>query len=219
MCCTSQKKPGVQGWLLDFLMKPLRKLRIKLINQAEGQVLEIGVGTGLNFELYTEKVEKVVGIEPDTKLLPRAHKRAEEINIPVEIHTIGAENMPFEDDSFDTIVVTWVLCTIPDVEGALAEMKRVLKPGGKLLWIEHTRSRHGLIRRIQDLFNPLWKPLAGGCHLNREPLEFLEQAGFVTSGHRARTSERWNLLPIYQGISQEPQAGEEDGMGNSGRLL
>src|SRR5215470_11443277 len=120
-------------------MRPMYPARRLVVPEATGDVLEVGVGTGLNFGLYRD-VASLAGVDPDPYMLERARPRAAELRFPTELHQAGAERMPFEDARFDTAVVTFTLCTIPDPEAALTEVRRVLKPGGRLLFVEHTRS-------------------------------------------------------------------------------
>jgi ubiquinone/menaquinone biosynthesis C-methylase UbiE len=132
-------------------------------------------------------------------MLRRARRRARRLAIPVELLQEGAEHLPFDDDTFDSVVATWVLCTIPDPERALAEMRRVLKPGGLLVYAEHTRSRFSLAARLQRLLTPVWKHVAGGCHLDRDAIAMIRRAGFANVTHEPAGRERWTLTPLYRG--------------------
>jgi ubiquinone/menaquinone biosynthesis C-methylase UbiE len=185
---------------LDFLMRPLYPARRLVVPEARGDVLEIGVGTGLNFGLYGP-VASLTGIEPDPFMLERARARAAELSLPIALHEVGAEALPFETDRFDTVVITFSLCTIPDVSGALAESRRVLKRGGRLLFVEHTRSIQPALAGLQDSLTPLWKKLAGGCHLNRPAASMIEQAGLDVVEREPVWRERWTLLPVYRGVA------------------
>src|SRR5262245_25605228 len=185
-------------------MRPLYPARRLVVPEARGRVLEVGVGTGLNFGLYGA-VEELQGIDPDPYMLERARPRAAELPFPVELHQAGAEKMPFADRRFDTAVVTFTLCTIPDPHAALVEVRRVLKPGGRLLFVEHTRSIQPLMSTLQDALTPLWKLIGGGCHLNRPAVELLRDAGFRVRDTTAVWGERWTLLPVYRGVA-EPAA-------------
>lgn len=151
--------------------------RRRLVPTAHGRVLEVGVGSGLNLPLYTEAVQHVVGLDTSPRLLSMA-RQVPGAAVPVELIEGSAEALPMEDKSIDTVVTTWTLCTIPDVVGALREMRRVLKPSGELLFVEHGRSPDAKVRRWQDRLTPVWKRLGGGCHLNRPIRELLEQSGF-----------------------------------------
>ncbi|GIK96250.1 MAG: methyltransferase [Alphaproteobacteria bacterium] len=156
----------------------LAAYRQRVISAAEGRVLEIGVGSGLNLPLYTDKAERVMGRDPSEKLLEMARTVSNRTTRPIELLEGSAEAIPLEGGSVDTVVTTWTLCTIPDVGRALAEMRRVLKPGGQLLFSEHGRSPDQGVRRWQDRLNPVWKRVGGGCNLNRGIAELIETAGF-----------------------------------------
>ena len=164
-----------ERWLLPRLVdlamrnKQATRYREKIVPRAAGRVLEIGAGSGLNVALYGRDVERVLALEPSRKLLAMARRAAGNTTRPVELLDASAEAIPLPDRSVDTVVTTWTLCTIPEVARALTEMRRVLKPGGRLLFVEHGRSPDAGVRRWQDRLTPLWKRLGGGCHLNREP--------------------------------------------------
>ena len=186
--------------VLDFTMRPLERIRRKVVPQAAGRVLEIGVGTGLNAALYDPtKVLELVGIEPDPHMLKRARPRYEAADYRVQLVQIGAEAMPFDDGAFDELVVTFVLCTIPQVEQAVREMHRVLKPGGVLHFAEHTRSDHRWMAGVQDLLHPVWGRFAGGCHLNRDALALLRDAGFTLDEVHGHGRGALNLTPVHRG--------------------
>jgi ubiquinone/menaquinone biosynthesis C-methylase UbiE len=146
-------------------------------------------------------VESVAGVEPDPHMLRRARTRAEEVGLSIELHQAGAESLPFADASFDTALVTWVLCTIPDAPAALREVLRVLRPGGRMVFVEHVRSRFTVSGALQDAFTPLWKIIGGGCHLNRDSLELIRSAGFERVDMTPCGREGWTLLPIYRGVA------------------
>jgi ubiquinone/menaquinone biosynthesis C-methylase UbiE len=191
-------------WLartIDFTMRPLYPARRLVVPDATGAVLEVGVGTGLNFGLYRD-VASLAGVDPDPFMLERARERAASLPFPTELHQAGAERMPFADASFDTAVVTFTLCTIPDPDAALAEVRRVLKPSGRLLFVEHTRSIQPVTKLVQDALTPLWKKLGGGCHLNRAAVELVERAGFRVRESAPVWGERWTLLPVYRGVAE-----------------
>ena len=153
--------------------------RGRLLPAARGRVLEIGVGSGLNLPLYPEEVERVIGLDPSSRLLSRARAAARVRASPsIELIEGSAETIPLQNASVDTVVTTWTLCSIPDVEAALDELRRVLAPDGQLLFVEHGRAPDERVTRWQDRLTPLWKRIAGGCHLNRPVCELLEQAGF-----------------------------------------
>ncbi|MGH7078262.1 MAG: class I SAM-dependent methyltransferase, partial [Acetobacteraceae bacterium] len=152
---------------LAMRQKSLMPFRRRVIGAAEGRVLEIGIGSGLNLPLYGPGVRSVIGVEPSRELLRMARPRAATAAVPIELLEASAEVLPLEQGTIDTVVTTWTLCTIPDAQAALAEVRRVLKPGGKLLFVEHGRAPEPGVARWQDRLDPLWRRLAGGCHLNR----------------------------------------------------
>ena len=155
------------------LLGPYRR---RIINAAEGRVLEIGVGSGLNLPLYTDRVAEVLGLEPHPKLLGMASQQSG--HVPVRLVEASAESIPLDTASIDTVVTTWTLCTIPDVVKALAEMHRILKSGGQLVLVEHGLAPDEKVRKWQHRLTPLWKRLAGGCHLDRPIANLVEAAGF-----------------------------------------
>lgn len=157
----------------------LAPYRERLVSQAEGRVLEIGVGAGENLPLYSDRAKNILGLEPHPKLLKMAS--AKQGRIPTTLIEGSAESIALEDSSVDTVVTTWTLCTIPDAVKALAEMRRVLKPGGRLLFVEHGLSPDQSVRKWQNRLNPVWKRIAGGCNLNRPIADLIEAAGFSIS--------------------------------------
>ena len=161
-------------------VKPIRYQRQKVVPQAEGRVLEIGIGSGLNLPFYDPtRVEKLWGLEPAPEIRRMAEKAAAGSPFPVEFIDLPGETIPLEDKSVDTVVITYTLCTITDAVRALGEMRRVLKPGGQLLFAEHGRAPDASVRRWQDRLTPVWKRIGGGCHLNRDIPKLLEQGGFA----------------------------------------
>lgn len=158
------------------LLTPFRR---RVIGAAEGSVLEIGIGSGLNLPLYGSSVRSVIGLEPSAELLRMARPRATSAAVPVELLEASAEALPLERASVDTVVTTWTLCTIPDARASLAEVRRVLKPGGRLLFVEHGRAPEPGVARWQDRLDPLWRRVAGGCHLNRRIDALIAGSGFT----------------------------------------
>ena len=150
--------------------------RRRLLAGARGAVLEIGGGTGANLAHY-RNVDRVTIAEPDRFMRNRIGPKLEEARVPVQVSAAGAEALPYPDGSFDTVVSTLVLCTVLDQEAALDEVRRVLRPGGRLLFIEHVRAA-GSAARWQDRLEPLWRRLLGGCHPNRDTVAAIEEAGF-----------------------------------------
>lgn len=155
------------------------KQRRLLIPQAQGRVLEVGLGTGLNLSFYDpSRVTELVGLDPALALSPQAVNRAALLPFPVTLVALSAEGIDAPDASFDTVVCTFTLCTIPDAHQALMEMRRVLKPQGQLLFCEHGLAPDGAVQRWQRAITPLWKPCAGGCHLDRAVQTLLTAGGF-----------------------------------------
>jgi len=157
----------------------LARHRAVLVPDARGNVLEIGIGSALNLEYYdTTRVGSLTGIDPSRQLLAMAQRRSSRCAFPVHLVPAIAECLPLPDASMDTIVVTFALCSIPKVDAALAEMRRVLKPAGRLLFCEHGLAPDARVQRWQRRLNPLWGKLAGGCHLTRDIPRLLGDAGF-----------------------------------------
>ena len=160
-------------------MTPIRHQRRKIVPEAQGRVLEVGIGSGLNLPFYDPaRVERLWGLEPSPEMRRYAAKTAAGTPFPVEFIDLPGETIPLDDGSVDTVVITYTLCTIPDALRALGEMRRVLKPDGRLLFCEHGRAPDEAVRRWQDRLTPLWKRIGGGCHLNRDIPALLHQGGF-----------------------------------------
>ncbi len=161
-------------------VKPARKQREKIVPLASGDVLEIGFGSGLNLPYYNRsKIGRLFALEPSEGMLRLAQKNIDESDLDVETIGLPGEEIPLDDDSVDTVLVTYTLCSIADVAPALAGMRRVLKPGGKLLYCEHGKAPDANVHKWQDRLNPGWKRLSGGCNMNRDIPALLEGAGFV----------------------------------------
>lgn len=160
-------------------VKPVMRQRQKVVPQAHGRVLEVGIGSGLNLPFYdAAKVEKVWGLDPDPVMNEMAREAAGSAPFDVEILGLPGDRIPLEDASADTVLVTYTLCTIPETGPALEQIRRVLKPGGELIFCEHGAAPDAGVRRWQDRINPIWKRFAGGCHLNRAIPTLLEEGGF-----------------------------------------
>jgi ubiquinone/menaquinone biosynthesis C-methylase UbiE len=167
--------------LLDLScgMKPVRKQREKVVPRAHGRVLEVGIGSGLNLAHYDrERVSALIGLEPSPEMRRIAERRARDAGIDVQWLGLEAERIPLPDRSIDSIVVTYTLCTIEDAASALSEMRRVLAPGGALLFSEHGRAPDPKVARLQDRLTPYWQHIGGGCRLNRDIPALLGAAGF-----------------------------------------
>lgn len=156
------------------------KLRSQVVPQCEGKVLEVGMGSGINLEFYdTNKVDMVYGLEPSEGMRRKAQANLAKSPVTVEWLDLPGEQIPLEDNSVDTVLLTFTLCTIPDWSAALKQMLRVLKPGGKLLFLEHGQSPDDAIHKWQDRITPAWKRVAGGCHLNRPISKLIAESGFI----------------------------------------
>lgn len=167
--------------LCDFAMhnKQLAPFRERIVGAAEGRVLEIGAGSGMNLGFYRAGMRELLALEPDQNLTRVARKRAAEIGRPVTFIAASAEDIPLDDRSVDTVVTTWTLCSIPDALEALRETRRVLKPEGRLLFVEHGQAPEPKVRKWQNRIDPIWSRISGGCHLNRPTAALVEGAGFM----------------------------------------
>lgn len=162
--------------------KPIMKQREKVVPLAKGTVLEIGIGTGLNLPFYkASAVDRVIGLDPSEESWKLAGERAAHLDFEVEFIGLPGEEIPLDDASVDTVLVTFALCTIPDPVTALAGMSRVLRPGGSLIFCEHGKAPDNSVRKWQDKINPLWRRFAGGCNLNRDIPQLLGEGGFAVS--------------------------------------
>ena len=167
--------------LLDCVMqqKQMLPFRQRIGLAASGRVLEVGIGSGLNLPFYAGPIDRVIGVDPSPELLRFAEKRASQASVPIELLRGDGEALPIEDRSIDTAVVTFTLCTVCNPAATLGEVRRVLKPGGRLLFAEHGRAPEASVARWQDRITPVWKHVAGGCHLNRKPDDLIRSAGFA----------------------------------------
>ena len=175
--------PGLFARLYDPLMHlpenlGLRSLRREVLRGVRGRVLELGIGTGTNLPLYPPTVERVIGIDPDESMLGRAQRRARKTSFPVELILATAEELPFEDERFDAVISTLVFCTVADPPTALKEVQRVLKSGGEFRLLEHVKATQERIGWLQEKATPLWKHVAGGCHLDRDTSSTVQETGF-----------------------------------------
>ena len=180
----------------------LRAFRTRMAGAATGRVLEIGIGSGLNMPFYGAGARELIGLDPSAQLLAMA-RRAAPSEIPVEFIEGSAEAIPLDDASVDSVLTTWTLCSIPDAARALREMRRVLKPGGVLLFAEHGRAPEPRMRWWQDRLTPMWQCLGGGCHLNRPIGELIDAAGFriewLENGYM-RGRRPWTFM--YEGTAR-----------------
>lgn len=162
--------------------RPIMKQREKLVPRARGTVLEIGIGTGLNLPYYDgSRVDRLIGLDPSERSWELAGRRAADLSFPLEFIGLPGEEIPLADASVDTVVVTFSLCTIPDPVRALEGMRRVLRPGGDLLFCEHGLAPDPSVRVWQDRLDRPWGAIAGGCHLNRDIPAILRKGGFATA--------------------------------------
>lgn len=165
--------------LCDLAMRNRQLLpyRKRIVGSAQGRVLEIGVGSGLNLPFYGASVREVLALEPGPRLIAMAQRRPGE-SVPVVFIEGSAEAIPLDRESVDTVVTTWTLCTIPRAIPALREMRRVLRPNGRLVFVEHGLAPEKSVRQWQDRLTPLWRRISGGCHLNRPIRAMIEGSGF-----------------------------------------
>lgn len=163
--------------------KPILYQRKKVVPQCEGRVLEVGMGSALNLPYYDrDKVEFIWGLEPSEAMRDKAIPNIEKSGLDVKLIDLPGEEIPLEDNSVDTVLLTYTLCTIPDWHSALEQMRRVLKPGGKLIFTEHGEAPDASVLKWQNRINPMWKKLAGGCNLNRPIPKLVAEAGFEVKG-------------------------------------
>jgi ubiquinone/menaquinone biosynthesis C-methylase UbiE len=187
-------------------MPMISRMRERVVPRAQGRVLEVGIGTGLNMRHYDkQRVTKITGLDPGVQMHPLARERIAQAGLEVDLVGLSAEKIPMDDASFDTVLITYTLCTIPDAASALREMRRVLAPHGRLLFCEHGRAPDVSIQKWQDRLQPLWGIVAGGCHLGRDIPALLLATGFqlpdlqtrYLKGPRPFTFHYWGeALPV-----------------------
>ena len=167
--------------LIHFAMtrEAVTRLRAANVPAARGAVLEVGIGSGLNLPFYTRSVTHVCGVDSSAELLAMARERAAAAPFPVELVHGSADRIALGDASVDTVVATWSLCSIANAPDALREMRRVLKPGGTFIFVEHGLAPDAGVRKWQNLLTPVWRPFTGGCHLNRKMDDLVRGAGFT----------------------------------------
>jgi ubiquinone/menaquinone biosynthesis C-methylase UbiE len=171
----------------------MSKRRENLLSRASGRVLELGAGTGLNLDHYPEEVEDLVLTEPAAPMVSRLERRAKRSGHDCTVMVAPAERLPFEDDSFDTVVSTLVLCTVDDPRRAIDEIARVLRPGGQLLFLEHVRSGSPRLARWQDRLHQPWHAFAAGCNANRATVDLLRESALQL---QAVDHDRWSWMPV-----------------------
>lgn len=199
---------GLRSWIKprfqDLAMRQMNPLRADTISEAEGEVLEVGFGTGLNLAYYGPAVKTLVGLDPlDVANVASVQARIGNAPFPVERRALRADGgLPFDAGRFDTVVTTWTLCSIPEVDRALREMRRVLKPGGRYVFIEHGRADAESTARWQDRINPLWNRLCDGCNINRKIDRLVEEGGFeLQSLDRFRAKGPGIVAQMYRGVA------------------
>lgn len=166
--------------VLDLAMKGMEDLRPGALDGVSGDVMEIGFGTGLNLRHYPDGVERLSTVDPMDAVQEKVQRRIDKASFPVEVHHLPADGeLPFDGGRFDCVTVTWTLCTIPDPVAALVEARRVMKPGGRLFFIEHGRSDDEKVAAWQDRWNPIQNVIGCGCNVNRKVDAIVEQAGFA----------------------------------------
>ncbi len=188
--------------ILNFVMgkEDLKKQRIDVVSEASGIVLEVGFGSGFNIPYY-KNISKLYALDPSQELYKLAKERVKSSLFPVEYLQVSAEKIPLADNSIDSIVSTWSLCSIPHAGVALKEMYRVLKPNGKFTFIEHGKSPKKFIAKLQKLLTPIFRRVAGGCHLDREIDKLIREAGF-NFYKLEKFQEKQEFLEIaYKGIA------------------
>lgn len=185
--------------------EPFWSLRRALLRDLRGEILEIGAGTGLNFRHYPAAVTRLVTVDPNPGMSDKARRRAQRVPFPVEHIQVSAESLPLDSDQFDAVVATWTLCSIPDPETALREVRRVLRPGGTFHYIEHglAPDADASVQKWQHRLTPVQKIIADGCHLNRNIEAIIRDSGFEIRTQRTfylRGSPR-TLGYFYEGIA------------------
>jgi len=188
----------------DLAMRQMNHMRSETIEEAEGEVLEVGFGTGLNLSYYGPAVKTLVGLDPmDVTEVESVQARIRGVSFPIERKALRADGgLPFDAGRFDTIVTTWTLCSIPEVDKALKEMRRVLKPGGRYVFIEHGRADADSTARWQDRVNPLWNRMCDGCNINRKIDRLVEEGGFeLESLDRFRAKGPGIVAQMYRGVA------------------
>lgn len=183
--------------------KAMRPLRSRAMEGLSGQVMELGFGGGPNVGIYPPEVSQVLAVEPSLVARSMASGAIENSPIPIELVGLDGQSVPLEDDSVDNVLTTWTLCTIPDLDAALSEVRRILRPGGAMFYLEHGLSDDPRVAARQNRFNGLQKRIAGGCNLNRRIDAILTHAGFDLEGPaRFQISGPKALSAMYSGVAR-----------------
>ena len=193
--------PGI----IDFVMTTgqMKKRRSQLLADVSGDIFEIGFGTGLNLPFYPEGVQEITTVDINPGMNRRAQKRIAESGITVHMNILSAESLPMDDETFDSVVCTWTLCSIENVEKALSEVRRILRPGGKFFFVEHDASPDPKVRRLQDRLNSFWGIIGDGCNLNRNAEELIQDQHFeITSLDKGYMEKSPRFAGyMYQGVA------------------
>ncbi len=193
--------PKLTHWVCSHV--DITRSREKIVPFAKGRILEVGIGSGLNLPFYDPtKVERIWGLDPSCMLKKIAEKKARKMPFDVDFIGLSGEDIPLEKNSIDTVLVTYTLCSIPDVRKALNEMNRVLRPGGKLIFCEHGRTPDENINKWQDRINPTWTKISGGCNLNRPISNLIEESGFKIVNLNSTYTSTFKLAGFnYSGVA------------------
>ena len=193
--------PGI----IDFVMTTgqMKKRRSQVLADVSGDIFEIGFGTGLNLPFYPEGVQEITTVDINPGMNRRAQKRIAESGITVHMNILSAESLPMDDETFDSVVCTWTLCSIENVEKALSEVRRILRPGGKFFFVEHGASPDPKVRRLQDRLNSFWGIIGDGCNLNRNAEELIQDQHFeITSLDKGYMEKSPRFAGyMYQGVA------------------
>ena len=193
--------PKLTHWVCSHA--DIARARGKIVPLAKGRILEVGIGSGLNLGFYDPaKVDRVWGLDPSSPLKKIAEKKGMEMPFDLDFIGLSGEDIPLDKNSIDTVLVTYTLCSIPDVQKALNEMNRVLRPGGELLFCEHGRAPDERINKWQDRMNPIWTKISGGCNLNRPISNLIEENGFKIVTLDAKYNSLFKVIGFnYRGIA------------------
>lgn len=193
--------PQLTHWVCS--QNDITRVREEYVPLAKGRILEVGIGSGLNLPHYDPlRVEKIWGLDPSSELIKRAMKQATQMPFDVEFIERSCEEIPMDDKSMDSVLVTYSLCSIPDVSKALKEINRILKPGGELIFCEHGRAPDDVISKWQDRVTPSWTKVSGGCHLNRDISQLINKSRFKIVKYDQQYSSPLKLISFnYRGIA------------------